>query len=135
MPLAIHFAAMSTLKDGEKPPALSREAVAVLMSYEWPGNLREWRNVMERAVLLCTSNLIQPDHLTGLHDGVQHIEYPYRVARELAVGRSERDYLSTLLTQTSGSVAEAARRVGMSRQAVYKILRKQRIDPGHFQHT
>ena len=44
------------------PPTLSDDALAVLESYTWPGNIRELRNVLERAVLLCTGDLIEPEH-------------------------------------------------------------------------
>jgi two-component system, NtrC family, response regulator AtoC len=44
-------------------PALSREALEVLCAYSWPGNIRELRNVVERAVLLCTGGAILPAHL------------------------------------------------------------------------
>ena len=44
-------------------PTLSREALEVLRRYSWPGNIRELRNVVERAVLLCGSGPIQPQHL------------------------------------------------------------------------
>jgi DNA-binding NtrC family response regulator len=45
------------------PPRLSRESLALLQRYTWPGNIRELRNVMERAVLLCSGDTIGPDHL------------------------------------------------------------------------
>jgi DNA-binding NtrC family response regulator len=44
-------------------PVLSPQALALLKAYTWPGNIRELRNVMERAVLLCTDGVILPDHL------------------------------------------------------------------------
>jgi len=44
-------------------PSLSREALEVLRRYSWPGNIRELRNVVERAVLLCGAGPIQPQHL------------------------------------------------------------------------
>jgi DNA-binding NtrC family response regulator len=45
------------------PPALSAHALSVLESHSWPGNVRELRNVIERAVLLCSGGIILPDHL------------------------------------------------------------------------
>ncbi len=44
-------------------PSVSREAMVLLMNYAWPGNIRELRNIMERAVLLCTGPRILPEHL------------------------------------------------------------------------
>lgn len=58
-------------------PELSPEALSVLESYSWPGNIRELRNVMERAVVLCSGGAIRPEHLgigtaSGLHEGSLH---------------------------------------------------------------
>lgn len=47
----------------EHVPVLSAQALALLRGYSWPGNIRELRNVMERAVLLCTDGVILPEHL------------------------------------------------------------------------
>lgn len=44
-------------------PALSKEGMALLRNYSWPGNIRELRNTIERAVILCTGNRILPEHL------------------------------------------------------------------------
>jgi two-component system response regulator AtoC len=53
-PLAEAFVAEASRQLGrETPPAIGPDALAYLMSYEWPGNIRELRNVMERAVVLC----------------------------------------------------------------------------------
>ena len=50
-------------RDDEPEPRLSPEALALLHCYAWPGNIRELRNIMERAVLLCSDGVITQDHL------------------------------------------------------------------------
>ena len=50
-------------KRTEGVPMMSPESMSLLMGYAWPGNIRELRNVVERAVLLCTDNVITPEHL------------------------------------------------------------------------
>jgi DNA-binding NtrC family response regulator len=50
-------------KDATTVPVLSPEALEALRSDPWPGNVRELRNVIERAVLLCTDGVIRPEHL------------------------------------------------------------------------
>ena len=63
-PLALHFIARySELLGAGAPPQLSEESLRALRSHSWPGNIRELRNVVERAVLLCTSGRIEPRHL------------------------------------------------------------------------
>jgi DNA-binding NtrC family response regulator len=59
--LVRHFAAVASR--GGKPPALSPEALELMRAYAWPGNIRELRNVVERAVLLCGEAPIGVEHL------------------------------------------------------------------------
>jgi DNA-binding NtrC family response regulator len=61
--LAAHFLKMYADENGHPTPALSPEALRVLMDYEWPGNVRELENAMERGVVLATSSTITPDLL------------------------------------------------------------------------
>jgi transcriptional regulator with PAS, ATPase and Fis domain len=62
--LARGFIARACARDGQRQvPGLSREALVALQRYPWPGNIRELRNHIERAVLLCTGGTILPDHL------------------------------------------------------------------------
>ena len=62
-PLAMQFAGQASQREGRPGPAIAAEAMTLLERYSWPGNIRELRNVMERAVLLCTDEAILPDHL------------------------------------------------------------------------
>jgi DNA-binding NtrC family response regulator len=62
-PLAAIFLAHFSEPTGRPAPQLSDEALVMLESYVWPGNVRELRNMMERAVLLCTGDEILPEHL------------------------------------------------------------------------
>jgi len=55
---------ISRARNGEPRPALTPEALELLKSYHWPGNVRELKNVIERAVLLCTDGFIHPEHLS-----------------------------------------------------------------------
>jgi len=62
-PLARRFLADASAAAKQRPPRLSEEALAVLVGYAWPGNIRELRNVMERALVLCEDDDIRPEHL------------------------------------------------------------------------
>lgn len=61
--LANGFIAESSRAAGREPPAISADALAMLESYAWPGNIRELRNVIDRAMLLAPGRLIEPAHL------------------------------------------------------------------------
>ncbi len=66
--LADYFVKRHAEKNGRAPKAISPDAMEVLCHYNWRGNIRELENVMERALLLCTSNEIEPQHLL-MHTG------------------------------------------------------------------
>ena len=61
--LATHFLNFYAQENGVEPPALTPEALRVLMDHEWPGNVRELENAMERGVVLSTTRTITPDLL------------------------------------------------------------------------
>jgi DNA-binding NtrC family response regulator len=62
--LATHFAAEASKRAGrDRPPAIAAAAMEKLVSYRWPGNIRELRNAIERAVVLCGDGAIDPEQL------------------------------------------------------------------------
>lgn len=61
--LAHHFVLLFTSQMGRSVPSVSEEAKQVLLSYDYPGNIRELKNIMERAVIESSGAMIQPDHL------------------------------------------------------------------------
>ena len=65
LPLAHRFAEAAARRDGRSVPRIDPEAEAMLLAYAWPGNIRELRNVVERAVLLASGDIIEPQHLPG----------------------------------------------------------------------
>jgi DNA-binding NtrC family response regulator len=68
-PLAELFIEQVAEQAGRARPKLSSRALELLLEYAWPGNIRELRNVIERAVLLCSTSSIGPEHLPVEHMG------------------------------------------------------------------
>jgi len=62
-PLAKHFVAIACKQTGRRPLGIGADAIELLRSYEWPGNIRELRNVIDRAVLLCSGGMICREHV------------------------------------------------------------------------
>jgi DNA-binding NtrC family response regulator len=67
--LSAHFLKLYADENGRPAPALSHEALRLLMDYEWPGNVRELENAMERGVVLATADTITPDLLPAALTG------------------------------------------------------------------
>jgi len=117
---ARHFLAMAALAMGRKAPGLSREARAVLESHHWPGNLRELRNVMERAAIVCQGGLVIAADLpvggtrpsadvTGLRSGAT-IAIP---AGGASLRQLEREIFLKTLAIAGGNQSRAAHILGL----------------------
>ncbi|MBQ1395787.1 MAG: sigma 54-interacting transcriptional regulator [Eubacterium sp.] len=106
---------------GLEPKQFSGEAIQALISYSWPGNIRELENVIERAVTLCDSNLIHPEHL--------RLETPSQPhAMKELLQQEEMRILEATLLKYNGDKNKAMEELEMSRADFYRKLSKYGID-------
>ncbi|RPF70258.1 nitrogen assimilation response regulator NtrX [Aurantiacibacter spongiae] len=129
--LADHFFTRYAREQGLQPPAITSEAMAALQAYDWPGNVRQLRNVIERTVILAPReefDTIKPDMLpaeiTGGGDteggGISTLMgVPLREARE----SFEREYLRVQIRRFSGNISKTAGFIGMERSALHRKLK------------
>ena len=130
--LANHFLARFASDRRLAPPNFSDEAVAALQAHEWPGNVRQLRNIIERTVILAPSDVacIDIDLLpaevldnqgsTGLSSATLTIMgSPLREARE----SFEREYLKIQIRRFSGNISRTASFIGMERSALHRKLK------------
>jgi two-component system, NtrC family, response regulator AtoC len=120
-PLAEMFVAEFARNAGlSAGPKLSDEAVAALLRYSWPGNIRELRNAMERAVVLCGAGPIGAEHLP-----VERRRALVPVAEPVPAlprAEGERARIEEALAQCGGSQIRAAKLLGMSRRTLVNRL-------------
>ena len=129
-------------KFGKTSVEFSQEAWSLLRSHPWPGNVRELVNAIERAVLMCPDDAIDPEHfpIEPARDTPQHaalresggelqLELPEGGARLDAI---ERAAIEETLRRTRGNISQAARMLGLSRGALRNKLTRYRIDTHHF---
>ncbi|HMQ17047.1 MAG TPA: sigma-54 dependent transcriptional regulator [Phycisphaerae bacterium] len=110
---------------------ISPRAFEKLYSYPWPGNVRELRNVLERAVLLCTGTELGPDdillgqaqHATWDWD-FEHVTLPPQGFDFRKLGRLERNLLTQALERTGGNQSHAARLLHLTRDRLRYRLQK-----------
>jgi DNA-binding NtrC family response regulator len=97
---------------GREPLTLSNRAFAQLRKHPFPGNVRELKNLLERAVVLADGARIEPEHLLfdapGGNDGVEM--------------NSERDRIANALEQSGGNQSRAAQLLGISRRTLVNRL-------------
>lgn len=132
-PLAEHFAARYAADRRVPNPEISDEAIAAMQAYEWPGNVRQLRNIIERTIILAPCNRvsrIDADMLPAeiIEDQLQIapdksaqaiMVTPLREARETF----EREYLRVQIRRFSGNISRTATFIGMERSALHRKLK------------
>jgi PAS domain S-box-containing protein len=122
--LASHFIDRQNAKTGKRIQGISEAAMRIMMDHAWPGNVRELENAIEHAFVLCEQGLID---MFDLPVEIRQMTYaPVQTGgNERAARRSmAEDDLRLLLDQCGWNKAEVARRVGVSRTAVWKAMKK-----------
>jgi DNA-binding NtrC family response regulator len=99
--------------------------LASLARHSWPGNVRELRNYLEHLVILRVPPPLEPAVDPAASAGFDALDrLPLRVAKGQLCDRFERHYVTRLLAQTTGNVAEAARRAGVDRVTMFRTIRR-----------
>ncbi len=143
--LAIHFLRKSTQRVGKRILDIDSDALAVLEQHNWPGNIRELENVIERAVVLSETDRITLRDLPA-ETARRHVQPAYALETKLAIAptnadrieaysgagsavdsAAERELLKRALAQCGGNKAEAARKLGMPRSTYFSKLKKYAI--------
>jgi two-component system response regulator AtoC len=132
--LAEHFLERTAARHGVPLKVLSDEAMRCLMAYDFPGNVRELENMIERAVITAGAGVevLSPTHFFG--EGSVTISSETQVNQAFlslpfkeAVAELERELIRRALESSGGNRAEAARRLGINRRLLYSKLEEHQI--------
>ena len=126
LPLARHFLAGHAAKSG-RHLTLSPEAEGALLSYTWPGNIRELQNVIERAVVLASGETIRNEDLLLEHNGVAAAgtaTTSHAGSLQDDVDRATASRINAALAASNGHRAEAARSLGIDRTTLYRLMKR-----------
>ena len=126
--LAETFVKSYATKHGREVSALSPEALSLLSEYEFPGNVRELANTVERAVIVSTGGQIEVEHLPESIRAAVSVQRRRENPRSLAEVGAE--YIDEILAFTGGNKTEAARILGISRKNLYEKLARKPKDEG-----
>ena len=120
-PLAEHFLSVFCRREGRTVPGIREEVLRLLQRYEWPGNIRELRNFMEKALIFCRGDRIDletlPPDVRRRNRGLDS-----DLSLKKASERMEREYIEKALAATGGNRTHAARLLEISlRSLLYKM--------------
>ena len=128
---------------GEENLTFSSRAMNYILSYSWPGNVRELQNAVKRAVILKKGNIIEledmqpskfctPEENRCSKEISSYLALPYKEAKEAVLTTFSTAYLNHILEDTKGNVTAAAKKSGIERQALQRIIRRYNINPEIF---
>ncbi len=120
--LALHFAIIFAGKTNKAIPVLQKEYIAALQQYDWPGNIRELKNVIERSVILENGNELTTATLPFT---MQHPADHKTTSFELA--EVEKQHIRKVLQHTAGNKTEAARLLGIGLTTLYRKIEEYKI--------
>jgi DNA-binding NtrC family response regulator len=138
--LAHHFLKKYGTLNRKEIRDVEPEAMSVLMTREWPGNVRQLENVIERGVILCRSDRIMLEDLMPEGIGTKPLPYfdetifrlPFKEAKDAVIRTFHRHYIHAILQQNRGNISRAAEGAGLKRQYLHRIIKDEKIDAGGF---
>jgi DNA-binding NtrC family response regulator len=127
--LVTHFIGQYSGQYRVAPKYLAPDALARLSAYDWPGNIRELQNAIERAFALSTADTITLADLPAAVTGGVQAEGgdPLSFSSVPPLGEMERRLIAAALQQSHGNKNEAARLLGIDRQRLYRKIEKYRL--------
>jgi len=130
IPLLIsHFITAQNKKTGKQIKGVSQSAMRILMDFSWPGNIRELENAIEHAFVICEDEYIDifdlPVEIRQFEYRPTSITLPVEnIQNRPQRNKLTRDYLLEVLASSNWNKAEVSRRIGLSRAAVWKYMKK-----------
>jgi len=133
--LAYHFISRFAEELDKPARSLSVQALGVLLNHDWPGNIRELENTVHRSVLLCSDEVIMPEHVSFIEPAddkevprnIEELKVAKKRLRSRSVEKVERDFIVDALQRNSWNVSRAARDVGMQRTNFHSLIKKYNI--------
>ncbi|HEV2134977.1 MAG TPA: sigma-54 dependent transcriptional regulator [Terracidiphilus sp.] len=119
--LASHFLNRNRARYRKQVSGFSPAAMQQLMQYPWPGNVRELEHTIERAVLLCRGEEIEPSNLAIAARPTTSFE---SISENMSIDEVESLLIKKVLRRCDGNISQAAEALGLSRSALYRRIEK-----------
>jgi len=115
---------------------LTDRALAQLTAHQWPGNIRELLNALERAVLRTNTDVIQEVDVGASKEGAQLVtavnDGPFNVPLKEFVRGAEREYLAHLLERYHGGIGPSARHAAVDQATLHRKIKSHGLRPGSY---
>jgi DNA-binding NtrC family response regulator len=129
--LVDHFIRRYAAENEKRIQGIEEAALQGLIRYDWPGNIRELENIIERAVVLCAGNRIMVDNLPDLVAPAREGDGRFRFTPGITLEEAERELILGTLDAVDGQVPRAAELLGISSRKIYYRLKEYgRSGPG-----
>jgi two-component system response regulator HydG len=131
--LAEHFFRLYQEKNKKSVKGFLPKTIDTLMRYDWPGNIRELENVIERAILLCRSEYVSPKDLPPPLQGEEIGEQPIiSIPPGMTLEQVEREAIIQTLEETGGNRTQTALILGISRKTLQNKLKEYGLEEKEF---
>ena len=128
--LAHHFLAKHAALMGKDVNELAPEALDLLRAYDFPGNVRELENIVERGVALATGGRIEPAHLPADLRELTIRTFRKKAGRIPTLEEQEHDYITWVLQEAGGNQTLAAQLLGIDRVSLWRKLKRYELEKG-----
>jgi DNA-binding NtrC family response regulator len=126
--LAQHFLEKHSKLMNREAPALSQEVLGILKQYDFPGNVRELENIVERGIALTTENVILPEHLPDDIRDFQIKTFRKKDGKLPSLEDRELAYIKQVLRETSGNKTLAAEILGIDRVSLWRKIKRYALE-------
>lgn len=125
--LMTSFLSQFNLENGKSLEGFSNEAKRALLSYDWPGNIRELRNSIESAVVLSRSSVIEAEDLPP---SVRLTDKSAQLSLEVGItlAEAEKQLILSTLVMNGGNKTRSAETLGIGRKTLHRKLQEYHID-------
>jgi len=120
--LANHFLQKFNLANSKKIEGISGEAMEIMIGYNWPGNIRELENVIERSVVVCKTSEIESRDLTEL------IQKGVLETKSTTLNEFEKKHIVKVLNDNNWNISKSAEELGIDRATLYNKIKKYKIE-------
>jgi len=132
IPLLVDYFIKKISKEMNKDvQSVSSGALQKLLTYSWPGNIRELKNVLEYAIAMTDNKIISDDLILQTKQIIENKLQPFKEAKN----KFEKEYISNLLLQTKGNITQVAKIAKKYRADIYDLLKKHEINIADYKHS